>query len=144
MCYYFSGSFFSSVGSLIMNEYKQVILIRKDLNMSPGKMIAQGAHASLAAALDDSYQSLSGNLCLEMTTGLEEWLEGSQVKIVLGVSSEKELLDLYAKAQNANLPRSIIKDEGRTELRGQNYTAAAIGPADPEEINNITGHLRLL
>ena len=29
---------------------KQVIIVRKDLNMRKGKMIAQGAHASLTAA----------------------------------------------------------------------------------------------
>ena len=31
--------------------YKQVIVIRKDLNMRKGKMVAQGAHASLRAIL---------------------------------------------------------------------------------------------
>ena len=30
---------------------KQVIVIRKDLNMRKGKMIAQGAHASIDAIL---------------------------------------------------------------------------------------------
>jgi len=31
---------------------KQVIIIRKDLNMRKGKMIAQGAHASMKATLN--------------------------------------------------------------------------------------------
>jgi PTH2 family peptidyl-tRNA hydrolase len=31
---------------------KQVIIIRKDLNMRKGKMIAQGAHASMKAIFD--------------------------------------------------------------------------------------------
>lgn len=30
-----------------MNEIKQVIVMRTDLNMRKGKMIAQGAHASM-------------------------------------------------------------------------------------------------
>ncbi|MFW6312039.1 MAG: peptidyl-tRNA hydrolase [Nanoarchaeota archaeon] len=31
---------------------KQVIIIRKDLNMRKGKMVAQGAHASMAIFFD--------------------------------------------------------------------------------------------
>ncbi len=30
-------------------EHKQVIVLRKDLNMRKGKMVAQGAHASMRA-----------------------------------------------------------------------------------------------
>ena len=32
-------------------DHKQVIVLRKDLNMRKGKMVAQGAHASMAALL---------------------------------------------------------------------------------------------
>lgn len=134
-----------------MNEPKQVIIIRRDLDMSIGKAIAQGAHASVAAVQQGSFVSTLSDdpsfvdyLCIELKEDIEEWSNGSHTKIVLGVDSEEEMLDLYSKAQNAGLRRSIIKDEGRTELRGQNYTAMAIGPADPEKINAITGHLKLL
>ena len=34
-------------------QTKQVIVIRKDLNMRKGKMIAQGAHASMKVILDE-------------------------------------------------------------------------------------------
>ena len=34
---------------------KQVIVLRKDLNMRKGKMVAQGAHASMKAILDEGY-----------------------------------------------------------------------------------------
>lgn len=34
-------------------ETKQVIVMRKDLNMRKGKMIAQGSHASMAVILDE-------------------------------------------------------------------------------------------
>ena len=35
-----------------MDRAKQVIVMRKDLNMRKGKMIAQGAHASMKVLLD--------------------------------------------------------------------------------------------
>lgn len=35
-----------------MEKVKQVIVMRKDLNMCKGKMISQGSHASLKVFLD--------------------------------------------------------------------------------------------
>ena len=40
-------------------EHKQVIVIRKDLNMRKGKMVAQGAHASMAAILNYELRDVS-------------------------------------------------------------------------------------
>lgn len=116
---------------------KQVIVIRDDLNMRRGKQIAQGAHASMAAVLSNGQLSTDERV--------RQWLDGSFVKIVVSVDTEKELLAIYDTAQNNNIPRSIIKDEGRTEFRGvRTYTAVAVGPALPEEVDKITGHLKLL
>lgn len=130
-----------------MNEPKQVIIVRKDLGMRKGKMIAQGAHASLQAILQEAMPAENPNgehlLMVEITPTTKEWLSGSHAKVVLGVDSEKELLNLYEKAQG--LPRALIQDEGRTEFGGvPTYTACAIGPAPSEEIDKITGHLQLL
>jgi len=132
-----------------MNEPKQVIVIRKDLNMRKGKMVAQGAHASMKAVIDPGFiQATDGPedyFCIPLTLELEQWLSGSFVKITVSVDSEKELLGIYDAAQNANVPRAIIKDQGRTEFNGTpTYTAVAIGPGDPEVIDKITGHLKLL
>lgn len=112
---------------------KQVILIRKDLNMRRGKEIAQGAHASIKAVLEnfDSDE-------------VQTWLNGIFTKIVVGVSSENELIDLYNDAKSNGLIASLILDNGITEFDGvHTYTAAAIGPGNIEDINKITGHLDL-
>jgi PTH2 family peptidyl-tRNA hydrolase len=120
-----------------MSEMKQVIVIRSDLNMRKGKMVAQGAHASMAAVISNGQLSTDERV--------QQWLDGSFVKVVVSVDSEKQLFEVYDNAQNAGVLRSIIQDEGRTEFNGvPTYTAVAIGPGDPEEINKITGHLKLL
>ena len=60
------------------------------------------------------------------------------------VESEAELLDLEAKAKTAGLPTGLIQDNGLTEFHGiPTYTALGIGPASPERLAPITGHLPL-
>lgn len=112
---------------------KQVIVIRKDLNMRKGKMVAQGCHASINALL---------NLKLSFTK--QYWLENGQKKICVYVNSEQELKDLYIKADKVGLPCSLIQDAGLTEFKEPTFTAVGIGPAEDSEIDKITGDLKLL
>lgn len=140
-------------------DTKQVIIIRKDLNMRKGKMIAQGAHASLKVILDKMHvekRSVTTHGVLEprfreysmiipKRCALHEWLSGSFKKIVVGIDSEKELMDLYVEAQLLGLPHALIQDSGLTEFHGKpTYTCLAIGPEESEKIDRITGHLALL
>jgi len=112
---------------------KQVILMRKDLKMRRGKEIAQGSHASMAFLLNDSG-----------TSNTKEWMEGGQTKVCLQIHSGAELVELIGKAQDAGLTAHFITDAGRTEFNGvPTLTCGAIGPNSSEEIDKITGHLKL-
>ena len=118
---------------------KQVIVIRRDLKVRKGKMIAQGAHASLMAYLDAS------SVVSVHAGNAYDWLrDHKQTKIVVGVDSEQELLDIHIKAQAASLPCSLVLDAAHTEFDIPTYTAVAIGPAESALIDSITGHLKLL
>jgi PTH2 family peptidyl-tRNA hydrolase len=141
---------------------KQVIVIRKDLNMRKGKIIAQGAHASMQVLLDVAYTANSINrehpvyekryiptegsfLCIPLTSDIEPWLMNKFTKIVVGVDSKDELLDIYNKAKEADLLCSLITDAGLTEFNGvPAYTAVAVGPGPNNVIGAITGDLKLL
>ncbi len=113
---------------------KQVIVIRKDLKMRRGKEIAQGSHASMSFLL-------KGQGTKEE---IMEWLEGGQTKICLVANSEDELLELDSKAREMGLISNIITDAGRTEFNGvPTKTCLAIGPNKREDIDDITGHLKL-
>ena len=123
---------------------KQVIVIRKDLNMRKGKMVAQGAHASLNAILATA-KDKDGELSIPLSTELKSWMEGKYTKITVGVNSEEELRSIYEKAKEKGLLCSFVTDLGLTEFNGQpTATAVAIGPAEDEVVNSITGHLSLL
>jgi len=130
---------------------KQVIVIRKDLNMRKGKMVAQGAHASMAAVLDrmvilsHKKEIQEKTLILESGTPMESWINGLFTKVCVSVDSESELIGIYEKAKGAGLIASIITDAGLTEFNGvPTKTCIAIGPNWSEEVNQITGHLKLL
>jgi len=126
---------------------KQVIVLRKDLNMRKGKMVAQGAHASMAVLLDRGgiHPDTMHRYEISMTPEMEQWLEGNFAKICVSVDSEEQLLFVHSAAENANIPCSLIQDAGLTEFDGvPTYTAVAIGPGYAEDIDKITGLLKLL
>lgn len=129
---------------------KQVIVMRTDLNMRRGKQIAQGAHASLKVILDmmSDMKIQSGvikTLNVMKDTSLDKWLSGAFTKICVGIDSEEKLREIYNKAQEAGLPCAYIVDNGKTEFNGvPTVTCCAIGPAYSEDIDKITGDLKLL
>ena len=113
---------------------KQMIVMRKDLKMPLGKMVAQGAHASMKATL----------LNLEHPS-VKEWLSGPFTKIAVGIDSEEEMLEILDRARAANLIAELITDAGLTVFDGvATNTCIAVGPATAEELQPITGHLKLL
>lgn len=128
---------------------KQVIVVRKDLNMRKGKIAAQVAHASMKVWFDRMKISHYFNEIKYITENLSEefvaWKEGDFTKIVLCVDSEKELLEICNKAIGKSLPCALIEDNGLTEFNGvKTKTCVAIGPCQSEYIDEITGHLKLL
>jgi PTH2 family peptidyl-tRNA hydrolase len=126
-------------------EPKQVIVIRKDLKMSKGKIAAQAAHASLKACM--SLGRIEGDkLVLNLSSPVvHQWFTQRFKKVCVCVESEQELLDIHELARQNGLPCSLIQDAGDTEFDGvPTLTAVAIGPAKEKHIDKITGNLKLL
>jgi len=116
-------------------EAKMMIVMRKDLNMRKGKMVAQGSHAAVGLAL-----KLQG----KGKDVYEEWLESSFKKICVSVNSEAELIEVLQKADGEGLANKLIKDAGHTEFNGvPTITCGAIlGYSD--DLEPITRKLPLL
>ena len=130
-----------------MNERrpKQVIVMRKDLNMRKGKMIAQGAHASLKVFTDRRRDVDDETFAIALTPAMAEWLTGRFTKVCVSVTSEAELDAVVERARAANVPVALIVDSGKTEFHGQpTKTCCAVGPAWSDEVDAITGELPLL
>lgn len=126
-------------------------------------MVAQSCHASLGAILScadhDVRTSHTDGVTISLIDNtadklydkhanphpLREWLQGSFTKICVSVDSEQELIDIHQKAVDAGLINCLITDNGKTEFNGvKTLTCCAIGPAYSDDIDKITGHLKLL
>jgi len=128
---------------------KQVIVVRKDLNMRKGKIAAQVAHASLGIFFDRMQETSSHGgasiYSIKLDKAMTEWKRGAFTKIVVACEDENALLAMHAVADMRGLPTKMIIDAGHTEFHGvPTRTCLAIGPAEESELDAITGHLKLM
>jgi peptidyl-tRNA hydrolase, PTH2 family len=136
---------------------KQVIIIRRDLNMRRGKEIAQGAHAAMAWLTLRLRDSLVANkpfnvpgaevtppAFTRLSPAEHAWIEGSFRKVVCQAADLRELTTIYEMAKTAGLEAHLITDNGLTEFGGvPTITALAIGPDFDDRLNPVTGELEL-
>jgi PTH2 family peptidyl-tRNA hydrolase len=125
---------------------KQVIVMRKDLNMNRGKEIAQGAHASMAWLSNRIRTSKreNGRYLVELSEAERVWLEGQFAKVTCQVDSAAELEDLVAAGKRLYIGAELIVDSGKTYFKGVSTpTCCAIGPGTSDLIDRITGKLKL-
>jgi PTH2 family peptidyl-tRNA hydrolase len=87
-------------------EYKMVVLVRKDLKISEGKLAVQVAHAAVTCALE-----------LKRTNGkwFSKWNAEGQKKVVLKVEDETELREFERLANAKDLVACTVQDAGLTE-----------------------------
>lgn len=116
-------------------EYKMVIVTRKDLNLSPGKLAAQVAHAAVVCTLDTKKKN---------SKWFNKWQNEGAKKAVVKVESEKDFNPLKEKADELKIVSHIITDAGHTEIPAGTKTVLGIGPAPSNIIDQITGDLPLL
>jgi peptidyl-tRNA hydrolase, PTH2 family len=116
---------------------KMVIVMRTDLNMRKGKMCAQAAHAAVMATTKLGVTKEKAVII--------EWLKDGQKKIVIGVPSFEDLEDLRVKAWQSGISFTVVTDAGHTEFHGKpTVTCMALGPDTDENLDPVTGDLKLL
>lgn len=145
---------------------KQIIVARRDLNMSPGKLAAQVSHASSmfmieyikknfkkvikSGLLEDVYYGYSE---IEIPKELfEEWINDEYKKCVLGAKDKNDLLKLRNKAIENGMKEGkdfyLIYDNCHTELdaeeeNGKTLTCIGFLPMKDEIIDKVTKRYRL-
>lgn len=109
---------------------KQITVVRRDLRMSVGKTASQVAHAVV------------GVLRITESKTVDAWNAEGMPKIVLGVDTEDEMLELMARGKRVKV--FIVADAGRTEVEKGTMTCFAFAPCKDEDIDDVTGGLKLL
>ena len=119
--------------------YKQLIIARKDLGMSPGKLAAQVSHGSMAFLTN----TIRNNNC-QMSASLdymtnfiinkdlyEQWINGSFTKIVCEARNRNQLLKAVTIANELGLQENkdffLIKDNCCTELTPEETDENGVG-----------------
>lgn len=114
---------------------KLVLVVRGELKMAPQDIATQCSAATLACYR--SLESINPRL-------LQHWEVTGQAKIALRGRNEEQLVQLEKLAKSLNLCARSVHDDKLTENKQGNRTVLAIGPAPVEQINRVTGTLRLL
>ena len=117
-----------------MSNIKQVIVVRTDLDMGKGKIAAQVGHACVLGA---------EHVRKSNPEWFTQWWNG-QEKVVVKVSTLKELEEIKQGVIELGLPWSDVTDAGHTQIEPGTTTCISVGPAPEEKIDKITGELSLL
>lgn len=110
---------------------KQAIVARTDLGMGTGKLAAQVAHASLSAYEDAGDRAR------------KQWKGVGQKKVVLKAAGEDAIFELADEADRLGIPYAVIRDAGHTQLDPGTVTTLAVGPAEDDLVDRVTGDLSL-
>ena len=129
---------------------KQVIVVRKDLNMRKGKLASQVAHASMKSVMNRMGTTRSGDQDIYVMSLYDDepmrlWLQGQFTKVVVSVDDLEHLNVIRKKAREWDVPTATIIDSGKTEFHGEpTVTAMAVGPDFSNRVDLVTGDLSLL
>ncbi|HUR69021.1 MAG TPA: peptidyl-tRNA hydrolase Pth2 [Candidatus Thermoplasmatota archaeon] len=115
-------------------ERKMVIVARKDLKLSAGKLAAQVGHAAVDCALKAKRHQ---------PDAFEAWYNEGQKKVVVKADDERSLFDIKLAAEKAGLTTSLIADAGHTELAPGTITVLGVGPGRAMDVDKVTGQLPL-
>lgn len=116
-------------------QYKMCIVIRTDLGMSAGKMIAQACHAAVGA--NEEAKRLNHK-------AWRNWREEGAKKVALEAESLEEIEELSKRAEDLDIVSVTIHDAGLTEIPPGTVTALGLGPDRSDRLDKVTGDLPLL
>lgn len=115
--------------------HKLVVVVRRDLKLSPGKLAVQVGHAAVECALKAK---------AEQERVFRKWKSEGQKKVVVRVDGERELHEVRMAAEARGLITSLISDAGLTEVPPGTVTVLGVGPGPDAQLDPVTGRLPLL
>ena len=117
------------------NSLTMVLVTRKDLTLSRGKLAAQCGHAAVECAL---------KAARECPKQLESWREDGARKIVVEAPNLDALKRVFGAAQAADIVCYMVHDAGHTEIPSGTVTVVGLGPGSRDSIDALTGSFGLV
>ena len=107
-------------------------VVRKDLKMSTGKIVAQCGHA-LEKLLKGTPKAV-----------LSEYSLNGSPKIALQVPNLEKLLEIKADCASARVQKHLVTDAGLTQIPAGSMTVLGIGPVRAKYLPESVSALKLL
>lgn len=120
-----------------MGDVKQVIVVRRDLNIGRGKLAQDVAAASMQFLVDNNEAQRGDEITVKLSASEAEWLMSGSIATIVGCDSQTALEDLIFQAEMSDVEVHRVTDPSLGAL-----TCAAFGPCDAEEVDRITGNLK--
>jgi len=114
-------------------SFKLCILVRSDLKMSKGKVLAQVSHSVVDATIK-SYTN---------SPNFFKWKQNGEKIVILKVPNEKTLISIMNIAERKDINCGYTMDAGLTEVPEGSITVGFVGPDYDDKIEKLTGQLKL-
>lgn len=129
-------------------------LVRRDLNMTKGKVGAQCAHGIVEVLLGDLLAQEVASTPrgedgpweeVRHVAPLLDWYRDGQTKVTLRVDDVSDLIFLKQQLVASRILVREVIDNGTTMFDGEKtLTLLAVGPCYPSQVKDILGHLKPL
>ena len=114
-------------------SFKMCVLVRDDLKMSKGKVLAQVSHTIVDATVKAYTQ----------TQLFFKWRADGEKIVILKVPNEKTLMCIMNIAERKGVNCGYTVDAGLTEVLPGTKTVGFVGPNFEDKVDKLTGQLKL-
>jgi len=111
--------------------YKCILLIRTDLKMTKGKVVAQCGHAIVNMMQNASLKNK------------KPWMNNGEKMISLKVNSLEQMHELHNNCIKNNIFSHIVTDAGRTQVDPGTETVCILGPEKEDVLDKYVDSLKL-
>ncbi len=111
--------------------YKCILLIRNDIKMSKGKVIAQCGHAIVNMMNDINKKTK------------KEWMNQGEKIVSVKAPTIDDIYQIQDICKKNKIYSYIVRDAGKTQVNPDTETVCIIGPEKEDILNQFTNHLKL-
>jgi peptidyl-tRNA hydrolase len=118
-----------------MNDIKQFIVVRNDLNMKKAELATHVAAASVKFLIENNEAARGDQVFVTLSSNEAQWLTGSLSQVILEATSEEQLQDIVTRAE-------IMGIEAHVSEKDDKLACVALGPDDTHVLQRIVHRLK--